>query len=159
MFNLCCVDVGLMSPSKCRLICIYRPPGTDVLSSIDAEALCECLRVLASDRLTLVIAGDINLPNMDWELNIGPIDGVHDTILNLCLELNLDQLIREPTRDKNILDVFLTTDPHLVMDYSIDLPLGASDHNSVLIYFNPESINSAKPCRQPMKNKTNWDQT
>jgi len=160
LFNLCCVDVGVISPSraKLRLISIYRPPGTDVMSAIDAEALCECLRVLARDRLSLILAGDLNLPKMDWELSLGPSDGVHDTIMNFCLELNLEQLIRKPTRDKNILDVFLTNDPQIVMDYSIDLPLGASDHNSVLIYFNPVSIGLVKPCKKQMKSKIIWDQ-
>jgi hypothetical protein len=125
---------------------------------IDTDALCRFVCTLAEERMSLVIVGDLNLPSMDWELNFGSLDGVHDAFLYLCLELNLDQLISDPTQNKNTFDIFLTSDPRMVLDYSIDLPLGASDHNAVLIYFNPVSIGSAKQCKNETKTKMVWDQ-
>ena len=75
----------------------------------------------------------------------------------MCMELNLDQLIDEPTRNSNILDIILTSDPQLVLNYSIEPPLGASDHNSVVASLNSSIFCKTKNVNIKPATKIVWD--
>jgi len=76
-------------------------------------------------------------------------DSVHDLLLNKFSDLGLHQMVLEPTRDKNILDIVLVSDSLTFLDYTIDQPLGTSDHNSVLFNLTFASARSSqRQCRQ-----------
>ena len=117
------------------IICsLYRPPSSN-------EAyLNECCHQLESIRHSypdsaLWIAGDVNLPDIDWVNNT---INSHQYSLNLnqifldFLQDNaLSQLVNYPTRGSNILDVFITDRPSLVeFCNTID---GISDHEAILV--------------------------
>ena len=62
----------------------------------------------------IVLGGDFNLPGIEWENNSiksNPQYGyqVNRELLNVIEEHALYQLVREPTRLDNILDLLLTT--------------------------------------------------
>jgi hypothetical protein len=58
------------------------------------------------------VAGDMNFPGWDWKNNRLKKDcafpGLHHDFLDILEDNNLDQLIQEPTRGDNTLDLFLT---------------------------------------------------
>ena len=84
---------------------------------------------------TIWIAGDMNLPDIDWTTNQIVSNQYHkDTnleILNKLDELNLHQMAKEPTRGKHILDIFCTNKPNLVSRSNL-IP-GLSDHDIILV--------------------------
>jgi len=79
------------------------------------------------------VAGDFNLPKMDWDHMCPSPDcnqpSFYRQITEVLNDLNLTQTVSLPTRDSNILDLFFTTNPTLVQRVSI--LLGLSDHDIV----------------------------
>ena len=62
--------------------------------------------------------GDFNLPHTDWDktqikdsCNHKPI---YEHIFDIVHDFALEQMVKEPTRDNNTLDLFLTNHPNLV---------------------------------------------
>ena len=90
------------------------------------------------------MAGDVNLPDINWQDNC--IEG-HQYSLNtnnIFLEFlnnnGLSQIVNTPTRGFNILDVFVTNRPSLIE--SCTVVDGISDHEVVLT----KSLIQAKVC-------------
>lgn len=79
--------------------------------------------------------GDFNLPDVDWESR--SIEGtqypklLNDTFLNFCFDNQLEKIVTEQTRGKNILDLFFTNSPSLVSKCLIKPSL--SDHDAVFV--------------------------
>ena len=116
------------------LILAYRPPNTN---HEYLEELCSTLSsiILSDPNEVIWLAGDLNLPNIDW--NLYCTNG-HNYHLQLCekfidtlLDHSLSQLVDSPTRKDNILDIFATNRPSLVTKCAV-IP-GISDHEAVLI--------------------------
>jgi len=128
---MCCVDIQI-SNKKYRLICIYRPPGVTQASRTDADVLCITLTKLLDSNYYFFVAGDLNLPNINWNLSTAPNDGVHDILLNVFVDNCLHQMVSLPTRQNNILDIFLTNGPQFIFECVLKDSLGGSDHQSVL---------------------------
>jgi len=64
VFDLCCVDIKI-DYKIYRLICIYRPPGVNDVSRHDADLLSTLLSQLLAPKLTFLVAGDLNLPEVN----------------------------------------------------------------------------------------------
>ena len=82
----------------------------------------------------MIIAGDFNLPDADWESGThkpSPQYGkeVNEKALELMSDLFMTQVVTEVTRGKNTLDLLFTTCPDLVEN--IEVGPGISDHDSV----------------------------
>ena len=79
------------------------------------------------------LAGDFNFPAINWENQTvkpeGPYAILSRQMLNIAQDFGLEQIVREPTRKKNILDLFLTSNPTLV-EKSCVVP-GISDHDGI----------------------------
>jgi hypothetical protein len=61
----------------------------------------------------------VNLPHIDWGLNIAkpnPQYGkeISKKLTDIVNKNNLTQVVREPTRGNNILDLMFTTNPGLI---------------------------------------------
>ena len=84
---------------------------------------------------TTWIAGDINLPNINWLENSVSGNNYPIPFCNLILDLfsnaGLAQLVTFPTRRNNLLDIFATNRPTLVTK-CLPIP-GISDHEAVYI--------------------------
>ena len=87
----------------------YRPHENDVNS---LENLNSSLNRLKNTNSNIYIAGDFNLPGIDWDLGISKFHSIfksqHDLFLDILNDHNLCQIVKEPTRGSNILDLFLT---------------------------------------------------
>ena len=129
------IAVKILSQGKSTiLVSFYRPPnsGSQYMSN-----LCEIFRSICKDhtKSPIWIAGDMNLPDIDWATD-SIISNKHNTkevnecMLKLLETTNLEQQVTFPTRGNNILDILLTNRPSLVHRCR-PLP-GISDHDSIV---------------------------
>ena len=105
------------------------------------------------------VAGDLNLPKMDWDhMCPSPVckhPSFYRQITEVLNDSNLTQTVSLPTRDSNILDLFFTTNPTLVKRVSI-IP-GISDHDIVQIQVHICKHSFQKPWSIFLYKKENWD--
>jgi hypothetical protein len=128
----CC---GIIS----RLILVYRPPNYD---SDQNTLLASALRHLSSKITRLAIIGDFNLPSVDWKcVNNSVMLNCHE-LIDFFTDSGLYQVVDQPTRDKNILDLVFVNDPILVISLEIIPPVSTSDHNCVHFQFSINNMNS-----------------
>jgi len=131
-FDICCVDI-IIYKSIYRVMCVYRPPDFSIMCRNELLLLCGCMSALMSPKLIYFIAGDFYLPRIDWNTGFGHNNGFHDVFLEFVIDTCLTQIITVPTRLDNLLDLFLTSAPLLVADCNALDPLGASDHNTLVL--------------------------
>ncbi len=150
--NLEVVIVDLVSSdSKQRVVCVYRPPGRLRETEIaEAKLLSECMNLVCDVACPVTVVGDLNLPNLDWDSLTCPNDGVHDTLLDSFLGNSMQQFVREPTREGNLLDLVLCTDESNVSGVSVIDPFCNSDHNSVKFQL------VSRVCKDNLKNVRDW---
>ena len=91
----------------------------------------ECLCQICAACDKCIVIGDFNLPKINWKDSYFPGDFKYNVFYNFYTDYGFNQLISEPTRNDNILDLLLTNDPLLISDYSIDVPFCKSDHESI----------------------------
>ena len=97
----------------------------------------------------IMITGDLNFPSVCWEdLHIGTCTSDDkmsaEHLLNFMSKFLLSQYVNVPTRENNILDLFLSNDPNLVQHVSADSTI-MSDHDYINIFstdFIPSSNSS-----------------
>jgi len=102
----------------------YRAPDS---IQINDEALYSLINRVSKEEV--VIMGDFNFPELDW----GRPESIEDSHPFIeCMSNNfLTQLVDEPTRLKNYLDLVLCSDPSLIDNISVDEPFETSDHQIV----------------------------
>ena len=77
--------------------------------------------------------GDINLPGINWETQDSS-SALETKFINTFNDIGFEQLITKPTHKLgNILDLLLTTCPHIINHLNIDpLPIcGSGDHYTI----------------------------
>lgn len=117
--------------------CVYRPPS---LSRELTSLIFQEITAAAARFRNLCIMGDFNYRNIDWSNNTG--DNVSEEFLELINDNFLRQLINEPTRENNILDLIITNRDDLVYNLEVGGRLGNSDHEE--IRFNIQWVNGLK---------------
>ena len=108
-----------------------------------------------ASRGPLLIMGDFNYPHINWDNFESDANG--SEFRDLVLDNYLHQHVKLPTRDKNILDLILTSDVSMVENIEIIEHLGNSDHNIVTwkLINNIEIIRNNSPVR--LYHKANFD--
>ena len=81
-----------------------------------------------------VIMGDFNYPNIDWNNLHTTRDGLDFMIL--IMDNFLCQHVNFPTRENNILDLFISSDPTIVNNLQCVGKLGSNDHVLILAELN-----------------------
>jgi hypothetical protein len=132
----------LLNNTKVILVVIYRPPNDCklVFDAIDSHLSEQGLYKNSS--VPVVIAGDVNLPSIDWKNGIIPSPCTYGKAVNLravqfLQKFGLNQVVREPTRVvsrngqivSSLLDVILVRPHNFISSVSVDK--GISDHSSV----------------------------
>ena len=125
----------LYRTTEAFIICsFYRPPSNDMEY---ATELCNLFRTISLTYKNSVIwiAGDLNLPNIDWIhynlLSNSYPSSLCNLFLDFILEFGFVQLVDFPTREQSILDIFLTNFPSY--EYTCQPLPGISDHEIVLV--------------------------
>ena len=135
----------------------YRPKMDDMET---LDAIDESLQRIGSDKNVILLGGDFNLPGWDWKSNQvrpkSPYPGAHHRFGEVLNDHGLSQIIQEPTRENNILDLIATNRPNQINRTQI-IP-GISDHN---IPYTELDINPSRskqiPRNIPLYSKANWD--
>ena len=96
-------------------ICSFYKPKENDHESIDA--LRNSLSKIPKTSYIWAL-GDFNLPHIDWETeqikSSCPCKHVYESFLDTLHDFSLEQVVKEPTREDNILDLFLLNQPSLV---------------------------------------------
>jgi hypothetical protein len=133
--ELCVVDL-LSRCSRLRLFVFYRPPScdSDHIAVDYMRELCACISELYPDNSTVILCGDLNLPNIDWssencsKSNNSTCSGV---FLEFFYMRGLRQLVECPTRLDHILDVVFCNNHNCVLNTNVSEPFSTSDHCKV----------------------------
>lgn len=80
-----------------------------------------CLLERSANNLTTLLLGDFNVPNVDWSNPSAPIayDTLPPTFCFISQDYFLHQMVLNPTRGDNILDLVLSTAPDLLFDLGV----------------------------------------
>ena len=155
------IEVQLKNQRKLLLSTFYRPPSSDdeYLKLFDASLLDIRTRTANNPNHTIIVGGDFNLPDINWEHNCVSASSskkkLHDSFLSTLADHNLSQMVTEPTREDHILDLMLTNNPSIIKSVHI-LP-GFSDHEFVLSDSNlAPSYTRKLPRKIHLFSKANW---
>lgn len=110
----------------------YRPPNANSEFCVDLHCCLSRIRLLFPN-VPLVLAGDFNMPGIDWSTSTVPHMCLNRSVclkfLNLCTEFNLTQIITSPTRENALLDLFLITCPDRLLGVTYLEEI--SDHKAI----------------------------
>ena len=128
------VKLQLVNSDVLLIGCIYRSPSGNNLKSLeDLHALLTC--VCSSNPSHLLIVGDFNVPDIDWNTKFSeaPENHYSHCLLKTINDCFLVQHVTEPTRYRqgeacNILDLVLTNEEGMLHKLNISPGLGNSDH-------------------------------
>ena len=128
--EIICVDV-ISVASKHRYIRAYRPPSYNMEST---ELLIRCLDYLCNIAHAYTICTDFNMPNFNWNNNfdINAMCSLDACFANFIVSNGILQLITEPTRSFNTLDLLLVNDPLTTYDVTVEPPFSTSDHCMII---------------------------
>lgn len=120
-----CIDV-LQGNDRHRYICIYRPPSYDI---VQTGLLTKCMSHLC-DGKSFTICTDFNLPNFNWNCNfdVNNLCSLDACLADFIVCNGAMQLISEPTRKSNTLDLLLVNDSMSTYDVTVAAPFSTSDH-------------------------------
>nr|XP_054755967.1 uncharacterized protein LOC129261972 [Lytechinus pictus] len=149
--EVCWASIDFVKGGLLYLGSFYRPPGSkdEVIDELQGSisTIFRKHRKLPA----LVLAGDFNLPDIDWckVVTSNPrTHAIHSHFLNFVNGCSLTQMGREPTRPAsgNILDLILTTTPDAVNN--TQTKPGISDHDITLFDINMRPKLQRKPVRR-----------
>ena len=130
------VNILVSGNRKVNLGVFYRPPKSDINPLLDLQTALDS--VFSTSNSDLLLLGDFNLPEINWDTNCALRSSDHTTLLCDIIHDNfLTQLVKDPTREENILDLALVSSPDLVHDITIGQPF--SDHNSINLFLSSSS--------------------
>ena len=126
---------------------------SQVADDLELKSLYENIEK-ASEKQVLIM-GDFNFPNINWETLDS--DTNSSQFRDLILDNYLHQHVKEPTRNNNILDLIITSDISLIEKISVMEHLGNSDHNILTwkLICRVDTGDNKLPVRQ--YNKANYD--
>ena len=134
----------------------YRPNEGDENSLDQLEA--SLLRIGNRDE-NILLAGDFNFPGWDWKeskLKHCNQPNLHYRFGEILDDRGLVQLVDQPTRARNTLDLVITNTPSKVI--TVDVIPGVSDHDCPLVELDVKPIRRLqKPRKVPMYKKARWD--
>ena len=128
------VSIRLRSQDKLLLGGIYRSPSKDTTTS--TKQLCSLLKIVADTNPShLIIMGDFNYPEIDWNYTISRAAENHPShiFLHSIQDSLLYQHVTQPTRHRlgespNTLDLILTNEEGMINKIIPLAPIGNSDH-------------------------------
>ena len=132
--EICAVKLHLTESQPLIIIGAYRPPNRDTLYAQNLYNAISDISVRNPNSF-ICCTGDFNLPDIDWDIESVsrhryPL-GINQSLLQMSADCYFTQLVRSPTRDKTILDLFFTNRPMLINSCSIEP--GISDHDILLV--------------------------
>ena len=152
------VELDIQGNKLLHIGAFYRPPSSDPSTMDELDLSISKLRS-AKQNSNIILCGDFNLPGIEWS-SCSVRSGAQDTtsctkLLDISTNYNLEQLVAEPTRGHNILDLCLTSIPGLTN--KCYLGPGISDHDIVVVDTGLKArSNKKKPRSVSLYKKANW---
>ena len=118
-------------------ITIYRPPSENHQQFYEILKIIEDFITSLPTSPSIVLTGDFNYPNIRWMNGIavstqGSAHNSPNSLLNFASRQFLTQIIDQPTRGTNILDLLFTSNDDIFSKIEIsEIPL-LSDHNLII---------------------------
>ena len=115
-----------------HIAAFYRPHESD---SASLDQLQISMERVSQVKGHVWLLGDFNLPKFSWEDNIPTLKqdykylSLYSDFADMLADHNLTQMVTEPTRYENVLDLFLTNNSTLVN--KVEIIPGFSDHDIV----------------------------
>ena len=109
----------------------YRPE-TDELPII--SKINQSITSICQTENDVILTGDFNFRNISW-VNLAASNEIEQTFLDSLSENFLTQMVDEPTRGDNILDLLITNNPDLFSSVAVQPPFSNSDHNTICAEF------------------------
>ena len=138
----------------------YRPRENDEYSLTELR---KSLDMVGREKGHIWILGDMDFPKLFWDEEAVPTikpgcscPRLYVDFIEILNDFSFSQVVREPTRCDNIIDLFLTTNSSPVNSVNI-LP-GLSDHNIIKseVSVKPKVIKQ-KPRKVHLYNRANWE--
>src|SRR5207253_6283973 len=105
-----------------RLILGYLPDGRDEIGILNMNRF---IINNVSKTSPNIVVGDYNMPGINW--SACKVESAQQQCFFDCMaDLGLEQLVTEPTRDGNILDLILVDNERTVFDVSVAEHFGSS---------------------------------
>ena len=105
----------------------------------------------------MVLVGDFNIPEFDWNTNCASVDSPNATLLSDIIHDNfLFQLVKDPTHNGNILDLAFVLSFDLVYDLKVGLPFSDPKSISMLLSRKPFPGRKSQKLSYSFK-KADWD--
>ena len=154
------MKVNIASAKALYIAAYYRPKEGDTESAGDLR---HSLEFVSKTQGNVWILGDFNNPKFSWDANHVPsikqgcsFTDMYDDFMSMLDDFGLVQMVTEPTRCENVLDLFLTSNHTLVQQIKI-LP-GIADHEIMVADVNLKpQIGRQKPRNVPLYRKADWD--
>ena len=150
--------INLVGAKTLYLSSYYHPKTSDEQSILEFQHSME--RATRIHNAMFIIGGDFNFPGWNWKDKVLKPDtsnpSIHYKFADILDDHGLIQMVEEPTRGTNILDLVLTNNPSR-FPRTIVIP-GLSDHDVVFSEVDIQaSTNRQKPRSIPLYRKANWD--
>ncbi len=152
------IVVEVKCSNKIKLIfnLIYRSPSSENnITDHIINNIYDCYNYSIQNNYSgIYIIGDFNFPNINWLHS----DKNNHIFYDAITQSGLFQIIYEPTRYNNILDLVITDSPGFTRNITINPPIKNCDHNIILfsIEYQDNPINIL-PRKIYKYNQANWD--
>ena len=158
--DVCEVLIIKIQQKDCVVCTIYRPPdckANEFLPFMDKVSV----KLQEHKKSDIIIVGDFNFADIDWSDPLcrkfiettSDINIQANKLLNLTDDLFLQQLIHQPTRNENILDLVFTNITDNLFDCNITKYKTLSDHNliEIKLNYNQDEPTSSKKIDESVK--------
>ena len=120
-------------------ITIYRPPSENHQQFYEILKIIEDFITSLPTSPSIVLTGDFNYPNIRWMNGIavstqGSAHNSPNSLLNFASRQFLTQIIDQPTRGRNILDLLFTNNDDIFSKIEVSEIPFLSDHNLIVMY-------------------------
>ena len=135
------IKIEMANQKPLCIASFYRPPGSDIQPFDAFNHSLDCLHANGFFP-RIVIAGDMNVPDINWSNNTVKDDPqygvlVNQKFLNIVDDHGLTQPVSFPTRQASVLDLVVVKPPDLVSNLtSSDGISGINDHSAVSFELN-----------------------
>ena len=152
-------QVAIGNRNKLYIGAYYRPHVGDQNSIDELNLSLQKLNETTKD-VEIWLIGDFNAPCINWEsmslfTNRTHVTA-HSSLIDVMQEHGLEQIVNQPTRHQNILDLFFLNHPSV--KHTIDILPGLGDHDIVCVDIEMRSkINKQNPRQIYLYYRADWD--
>ncbi|VDP31727.1 unnamed protein product [Echinostoma caproni] len=123
----------MLSGVRLAVLSFYRGPSAGIDEN---ELLIDFLRHTTNRASGVLVLGDFNAPEIEWEMEYAPVGSFGDELLEMMHGLALTQHVTDPSRWRlgnslSTLDLVFTKSRNDIKITAIGAPLNRSDHASI----------------------------